>query len=149
MKIYITKSQLKMLQEQELQISSGNNILEESKNDLDNFQKIYVNYYNRVVMLSISDIMNDTESYRNSFEQMAGIINKIDSRYNYYYDIVDNYDFYERPDEIDELDGIVNKLENLKYDFEDLKNIFEEFLNGAKHLSNIQLPQKQNTINIG
>jgi exonuclease VII small subunit len=100
-------------------------------------------------MLSISDIMNDTESYRNSFEQMAGIINKIDSRYNYYYDIVDNYDFYERPDEIDELDGIVNKLENLKYDFEDLKNIFEEFLNGAKHLSNIQLPQKQNTINIG
>jgi hypothetical protein len=138
-----------MLQEQELQISSGNNILEESKNDLDNFQKIYVNYYNRVVMLSISDIMNDTESYRNSFEQMAGIINKIDSRYNYYYDIVDNYDFYERPDEIDELDGIVNKLENLKYDFEDLKNIFEEFLNGAKHLSNIQLPQKQNTINIG
>jgi hypothetical protein len=138
-----------MLQEQELQISSGNNTLEESKNDLDNFQKIYVNYYNRVVMLSISDIMNDTESYRNSFEQMAGIINKIDSRYNYYYDIVDNYDFYERPDEIDELDGIVNKLENLKYDFEDLKNIFEEFLNGAKHLSNIQLPQKQNTINIG
>jgi hypothetical protein len=138
-----------MLQEQELQISSGNNILEESKNDLDNFQKIYVNYYNRVVMLYISDIMNDTESYRNSFEQMAGIINKIDSRYNYYYDIVDNYDFYERPDEIDELDGIVNKLENLKYDFEDLKNIFEEFLNGAKHLSNIQLPQKQNTINIG
>jgi len=148
MKIYITESQLKMLKEQNWEMPSegGDDVLDKAKKYLANALKIYGGYYNKIIMVSISDVINERESFSDMLEKLNGVVEAIEATHSHYFDIVNDYDYIDRPDNIRDLDKILSELENLMYDMKYLYDILEELLSSSEKISRMQPPQ--NTIQI-
>ena len=110
--IVVTESQLRMLQEQEWQMSSVDNakLVEKAQKDLSIVHKSFDTHYNMIMTVTISDIMNDMSQYTDTLENLGTIIESVESKFNYYFEIVESHDLFDRPDEISTLSNLTNDM---------------------------------------
>ena len=138
--IVVTESQLRMLQEQEWQMSSVDNakLVERAQKDLAIINKSFDSFYHTIVTVTFSDIMNDMGHYTDMSENLGTILESVESKFNYYFDIVESHDFFDRPDEISTLDGLTNNMQDAIYELKDIKYILEEMIDSSKKISEMK-----------
>jgi len=138
--IVVTESQLRMLQEQEWQMSSVDNakLVEKAQKDLAIINKSFDSFYNTIVTVTFSDIMNDMGHYTDMLENLGTILESVESKFNYYFDIVESHDFFDRPDEISTLDGLTNNMQDAIYELKDIKYVLEEMIDSSKKISEMK-----------
>lgn len=138
--IVVTESQLRMLQEQEWQMSSVDNakLVEKAQKDLAIINKSFDSFYHTIVTVTFSDIMNDMAHYTDMSENLETILESVESKFNYYFDIVESHDFFDRPDEISTLDGLTNNMQDAIYELKDIKYVLEEMIDSSKKISEMK-----------
>jgi methyl-accepting chemotaxis protein len=137
--IVITESQLKRIQEQEWSKPDDNNdLVDKAQKDLSNFQKAFDSYYNMIMMVSISEIINDTEYYTSLLSKLETLIELVQGKFDYYFDIVESHDFFERPDEISTLGDLTNDMQDTLYELKDIKYVLDDMLDLTKKISGMQ-----------
>jgi hypothetical protein len=137
--IVITESQLKRIQEQEWSKPDDNNdLVDKAQKDLSNFQKAFDSYYNMIMMVSISEIINDTEYYTGLLSKLETLIELVQGKFDYYFDIVESHDFFERPDEISTLGDLTNDMQDTLYELKDIKYVLDDMLDLTKKISGMQ-----------
>ena len=137
--IVITESQLKRIQEQEWSKPDDNNdLVDKAQKDLSNFQKAFDSYYNMIMMVSISEIINDTEYYTSLLSKLETLIELVQGKFDYYFDIVESHDFFERPDEISTLGDLTNDMQDTLYELKDIKYVLDDMIDLTKKISGMQ-----------
>lgn len=137
--IVITESQLKRIQEQEWSKPDDNNdLVAKAQKDLSNFQKAFDSYYNMIITVSIAEIMNDTEHYTGLSDKLETLIDLVEAKFNYYFEIVESHDFFERPDEINTLSDLTNDMQDTLYDLQKIKYVLEEMFDSTKKISDME-----------
>ena len=137
--IVITESQLKRIQEQEWSKPDDNNdLVAKAQKDLSNFQKAFDSYYNMIITVSIAEIMNNNEHYTRLHNKLESIIEMVQGKFDYYFEIVESHDFFERPKEIDTLSDLTNDMQDTLYDLQKIKYVLEEMLDSTKKISDME-----------
>jgi hypothetical protein len=137
--IVITESQLKRIQEQEWSKPDDNNdLVGKAQKDLSNFQKAFDSYYNMIITVSIAEIMNDNGHYTGLLDRLETLIDLVQGKFDYYFEIVESHDFFERPDEINTLSDLTNDMQDTLYDLQKIKYVLEEMLDSTKKISDME-----------
>ena len=137
--IVITESQLKRIQEQEWSKPDNNNdLVAKAQKDLSNFQKAFDSYYNMIITVSLSEIMNDTEHYTSLSDKLDTLIDLVQGKFDYYFEIAESYDFFERPDEITTLSNLTHDMQDTLYDLQKIKYVLEEMFDSTKKISDME-----------
>lgn len=137
--IVITESQLKRIQEQEWSKPDDNNdLVAKAQKDLSNFQKAFDSYYNMIITVSIAEIMNDNGHYTGLLDRLETLIDLVQGKFDYYFEIVESHDFFERPDEINTLSDLTNDMQDTLYDLQKIKYVLEEMLDSTKKISDME-----------
>lgn len=137
MKIILSEPQLKMLQEQEWQMSSVDNanLVEKAQKDLSIINKSFDSHYNMIMAVTISDIINDMSQYTDTLENLDTIIESVEKKYNYYFDIVESHDLFDRPNEISTLSDLTFDMYAALEDLKDIKYVLDDMLDLTRKLS--------------
>ena len=137
MKIILSEPQLKMLQEQEWQMSSVDNakLVEKAQKDLSMIHKSFDSHYNMIVSVNMSDIINDMRQYTDTLENLDTIIESVEKKYNYYFDIVESHDLFDRPNEISTLSDLTFDMYAALEDLKDIKYVLDDMLDLTRKLS--------------
>jgi hypothetical protein len=140
MKIILSEPQLKMLQEQEWQMPSVDNakLVEKAQKDLSMIHKSFDSHYNMIMILTMSDILNDKPNYTDILENLTTIIESVQSKFDYNFEIVESYDFFERPDEIKTLSDLTNEMQTSLYDLENIKYVLDDMLDLSRKVSDME-----------
>ena len=138
--IVLTESQVKMLQEQDWKMSSVDNakIVENAQKDLAIINKSFDSHYNMIMTVTISDIMNDMGQYTDTLENLGTILESVESKFNYYFDIVESHDFFDRPDEISTLSNLTHDMQDSMYELKDIKYVLDDMLDLSKKISEMK-----------
>jgi hypothetical protein len=138
--IILTESQLKMLQEQEWEMSSVDNakLVEKAQKDLSIINKSFDSHYNMIMTLTISDIINDMGQYTDTSENLGTILESVESKFNYYFEIAESYDFFERPDEITTLSNLTHDMQDSMYELKDIKYVLDDMLDLSKKIAEMK-----------
>jgi hypothetical protein len=89
-------------------------------------------------MVSISEIINDTEYYTSLLSKLETLIELVQGKFDYYFDIVESHDFFERPDEISTLGDLTNDMQDTLYELKDIKYVLDDMLDLTKKISGMQ-----------
>jgi len=135
--IILTESQLKMLQEQEWEMPSVDNakLVEKAQKDLAIIHKSFDSHYNMIVSVTMSDIINDMRQYTDTLENLDTIIESVEKKYNYYFDIVESHDLFDRPNEISTLSDLTFDMYAALEDLKDIKYVLDDMLDLTRKLS--------------
>jgi hypothetical protein len=135
--IVLTESQVKMLQEQDWKMSSVDNakIVENAQKDLAIINKSFDSHYNMIMTVTISDIMNDMGQYTDTLENLGTILESVESKFNYYFDIVESHDLFDRPNEISTLSDLTFDMYAVLEDLKDIKYVLDDMLDLTRKLS--------------
>jgi hypothetical protein len=138
--IVLTESQVKMLQEQDWQMSSVDNakIVENAQKDLSIINKSFDSHYNMIMTVTISDIINDMSQYTDTSENLGTILESVESKFDYYFEIAESYDFFERPDEITTLSNLTHDMQDSMYELKDIKYVLDDMLDLSKKISEMK-----------
>lgn len=140
-KILITEAQLKMLEDEGWKYSSEkiDEIVVTAKKELDNGKKQLSGVYNSITMLSIGEIMDDTERFENFVKDIENRQKHYEALYNKYYDIVEMYDFMDLPDNVKDLEDINRELDDVQNSFYKLADSAEEIVDNIKRLADLNI----------
>jgi hypothetical protein len=140
MKIILSEPQLKMLQEQEWEMPSVDNakLVEKAQKDLLIINKSFDSHYNMIMTLTISDISNDMSQYIDTLENLYTIIESVEKKFNYYFDIVESHDLFDRPNEISTLSDLTNDMETTLEELKDIKYVLDDMLDLSKKISEMK-----------
>jgi len=138
--IVVTESQLRMLQEQEWQMSSVDNakLVEKAQKDLSIIHKSFDSHYNMIMTVTISDIINDMGQYTDTLENLGTILESVERKFNYYFEIVESHDLFDRPDEISTLSNLTNDMQDALYELKDIKYVLDDMLDLSKKISEMK-----------
>ena len=135
--IILTEAQVKVLLEQEWEMPSVDNtkLVEKAQKELSIFHKSFDTHYNMIVSVTMSDIINDMSQYTNTLENLDTIIESVEKKYNYYFDIVDSHDLFDRPNEISTLSDLTFDMYAALEDLKDIKYVLDDMLDLTRKLS--------------
>ena len=126
-----------MLLEQEWEMPSVDNtkLVEKAQKELSIFHKSFDTHYNMIVSVTMSDIINDMSQYTNTLENLDTIIESVEKKYNYYFDIVESHDLFDRPNEISTLSDLTFDMYAVLEDLKDIKYVLDDMLDLTRKLS--------------
>ena len=135
--IILTEAQVKVLLEQEWEMPSVDNtkLVEKAQKELSIFHKSFDTHYNMIVSVTMSDIINDMSQYTNTLENLDTIIESVEKKYNYYFDIVESHDLFDRPNEISTLSDLTFDMYAVLEDLKDIKYVLDDMLDLTRKLS--------------
>ena len=138
--IVLTESQVKMLQEQEWEMPSVDNakLVEKAQKELSIIHKSFDTHYNMIVSVTMSDIINDMGQYTDTLENLGTIIESVEKKHNYYFEIVESHDFFDRPNEITTLSRLTNDMETTLEELKDIKYVLDDMLDLSKKISEMK-----------
>ena len=138
-KILVTEAQLKMLQEEGWQYSPEkiDEFVEVAKKDLSNAIKAYNSAFNAFTTVTIGDIMDEPERFEKFQQEVEGQQKHYEKVFNKYYDIVEMYDWMDRPDNVTLLDRTNEKIDSIQNDLYRLSDSIEEIVDYVKKIKNI------------
>jgi hypothetical protein len=135
--IVLTEAQVKVLLEQEWNMPSVDNtkLVEKAQKELSIIHKSFDTHYNMIVSVTMSDIINDMSQYTNTLENLDTIIESVEKKYNYYFDIVESHDLFDRPNEISTLSDLTFDMYAVLEDLKDIKYVLDDMLDLTRKLS--------------
>jgi DNA repair ATPase RecN len=138
-KILVTERQLKMLQEDGWQYSPEkiDEFVQTAKKDLENATKTFRAAFNAIITVSIGDIMDEPERFEKFHQEVEAQQKYYEKLYNKYYDIVEMYDWMERPDNVTELDRVNEKIDAVQNDLYRLSDSIEEIVDYTKKIKSV------------
>jgi DNA repair ATPase RecN len=138
-KILVTERQLKMLQEDGWQYSPEkiDEFVQTAKKDLENATKTFRAAFNAITTVSIGDIMDEPERFEKFHQEVEAQQKYYEKLYNKYYDIVEMYDWMERPDNVTELDRVNEKIDAVQNDLYRLSDSIEEIVDYTKKIKSV------------
>lgn len=138
-KILVTEAQLKMLQEEGWQYSPEkiDEFIEINRNNLDKANKVLRGSFNAISALTIGEIMDTPERFEQFHQELEAQQKHYESVFNKYYDIVEMYDWMDRPDNVTELDKINQQLDTVQNDLYRLADSLEEIIDYTKKMKSV------------
>lgn len=138
-KILVTEAQFKMIQEENWQYSPEkiDEFVEINKNNLNKAKKILTGAFNGISVLTIGEIMDNPEHFEQFHQELEKQQKHYEGVFNKYYDIVEMYDWMDRPDNVTELDKVNQQLDTVQNDLYRLADSLEEIIDYTKKLKNI------------
>jgi len=135
----VTEAQFKLLQEEGWQYSSEkiDEFVGIVKNNLDKGNKVLVGAFNAITSLTIGEIMDDTERFEKFHLDLENQQKHYEKIFNKYYDIVEMYDYMDRPDNVTELDRVNQEIDSVQNDLYRLTNSLEEIIDNVKKLKEV------------
>lgn len=138
-KIIITEAQFKLIQEDGWQYSPEkiDEFVEINKSNLDKGNKVLRGAFNAVTMLTIGEIMDNPERFEKFHAEIESQQKHYETIYNKYYDIVEMYDWMDRPDNVTALDKINEQIDSVQNDLYRLADSLEEIIGYAKKIKSV------------
>ena len=136
MKITITEEQYQKLLEADLSYTPEKikEFIDEAQTYLNNARMLKDKYYMNVTTLTISEVMEAEVAYQKLSEKMNSDHNQIESKYNRYYEIIDMYDFMNRPENVNYFEKINDKIYDIAQDIYHLSQALEEIVESIKYI---------------
>ncbi len=138
-KIIITEAQLKLIQEEGWQYSPEkiDEFVEIAKKELDKGTKTFRSAFNAITTVAIGDIMDEPERFEKFHEEVEAQQKHYESIYNKYYDIVEMYDWMDRPDNVTELSRVNEEIDTIQDGLYRLSDSIEEIVDYAKKIKSV------------
>jgi hypothetical protein len=131
----------KILIEQELDNSSVDNakLVDNAKKDVEMINKSFNSYYNTIITLTISDIIENMEYHRDMLENLDTIYKTIENKTNNYFKIIESYDFFDRPNEINTLENLVQEMTDTSDSLRNIYYLLDNMLDATKDISKMKI----------
>jgi hypothetical protein len=138
-KILVTEAQLKMLQEDGWQYSPEkiDEFIEINKNNLDKANKVLRGAFNAISAVTIGEIMDAPERFEQFHQELEAQQKHYESIFNKYYDIVEMYDWMDRPDNVTQLDKVNQEIDTIQNDLYRLADSLEEIIDYTKKMKSV------------
>ena len=143
MRVKISKRQTKLIAESHIQYTDekikefylkGKNFLEKGINA----KNIIAN---RIMVTTISDLMNEASEYNEIQETLSRLHITAENLATQLYRVVESYDINERPQIISDLEfDVVNIIDSLKDDLDELNDIIKSLFDSAKDIKRLINP---------
>jgi heterodisulfide reductase subunit B len=136
MKITITEEQYQKLLEADLSYTPEKikEFIDEAQTYLNNARMLKDKYYMNVTTLTISEVMEAELTYQKLSEKMNSDHVQIESKYNRYYEIIEMYDFMNRPENVNYFEKINDKIYDIAQDIYHLSQALEEIVESIKYI---------------
>jgi len=108
---------------------------ETAKKTLQNGISAFTKYKNLILNISLLDVVNNIEKYKELLSDMNGDHDAIHAIFDKLFDVVDKYDILDRPDSIRKLEDLVNNIDNLTLDIYYLMNALENIIEAGEDLN--------------
>jgi hypothetical protein len=136
MKIKLSEEQLRKLVEQKIsytpeKIDAFN---EQAMKVLESAQQTRNKYYNNVVTLTISEVMQDKSMFEKMIKEIADQHTKFNDQHTKYFNIVEMYDFMDMPNNVKQLEKINDKIEKYSEDLYYIGNGLEDIINAVNYI---------------
>jgi hypothetical protein len=106
----------------------------ESSNDLSSFKKIFNSHLGVVIGVTIQEILEDMEKFEGLYDKMENNSKIMSNKHTKYFNIVDMYDMFKMPQNVNKLEKITDEIDTLYYDYSKLPDVLEELIDSAKKL---------------
>jgi DNA repair ATPase RecN len=138
-KILVTEAQLKMLQEDGWQYSPEkiDEFIEINKNNLDKANKVLRAAFNAISAVTIGEIMEAPDRFEQFHQELEAQQKHYESIFNKYYDIVEMYDWMDRPDNVTQLDKVNQEIDTIQNDLYRLADSLEEIIDYTKKMKSV------------
>lgn len=138
-KILVTEAQLKMLQEDGWQYSPEkiDEFIEINKNNLDKANKVLRAAFNAISAVTIGEIMEAPDRFEQFHQELEAQQKHYESIFNKYYDIVEMYDWMNRPDNVTQLDKVNQEIDTIQNDLYRLADSLEEIIDYTKKMKSV------------
>ena len=136
MKITISEEQYQKLLEADLSYTPEKikEFIDEAQTYLNNARMLKDKYYMNVTTLTISEVMEAELTYQKLSEKMNSDHVQIESKYNRYYEIIEMYDFMNRPENVNYFEKINDKIYDIAQDIYHLSQALEEIVESIKYI---------------
>lgn len=96
-------------------------------------KKIYHQYYQQLLALTIGDVMDDPDPVKQIMDKMSMESKYADKLATKYYNAIVMYEFGDYPDNVTQLDELYNVIEHLQSDLDNVRDIFESVYESVTH----------------
>jgi len=138
-KILVTEAQFKLLQEDGWQYSPEkiDEFIEINKNNLDKANKVLRAAFNAISAVTIGEIMEAPDRFEQFHQELEAQQKHYESIFNKYYDIVEMYDWMDRPDNVTQLDKVNQEIDTIQNDLYRLADSLEEIIDYTKKMKSV------------
>ena len=91
-----------------------NEYVAKATKDVQDLQKIFTAFKGKVENLSIASMLSNPSEAESLYEKVKTAKSYAKQKYEYYFDIVEPYDFMDMPKNVKQLDKLVQKLDSLQ-----------------------------------
>lgn len=133
-KIVLTESQYKMLQTEGLEYTPEK--IDEFVNEANRILKLsddlIISTINTIENITIGYIMEETENFENYIKKIEKSREGLEKKFNFFFDVIEMYDFMNLPDNVIKLEMINGKLDNNQNEMYRLVSALEGILDSVK-----------------
>jgi len=112
-----------------------NEFLVEAEKTVQNAEASINKYGSMVVNLTVKYVFENMDKVKKDFADFTNIKKNTESKYNKFYDIVEVYDFMDRPDNISKLEDFATDLDNHVMSMSEFLDLFEEIIRTTERLA--------------
>jgi hypothetical protein len=102
---------------------------------IQNGKNLFFKYKDMILSINISDVVEDVEKYKTLHLKISNDRDNLEKTYNKFYDIVEMYDFMDRPNNVKKLDDLAGSIDNLALDIYYLKDALDNIIDAGKDLN--------------
>jgi hypothetical protein len=108
--------------------------LEDAKKYANYARQTKINIFLHISSLTIKDFIDNKKHYEEFVKNVGNISKKIEKKYNYFYDIVDLFDFMNLPPNVKELEKIMREIYEDSYELYKYENLLDSIMTSIKNL---------------
>ncbi len=145
-KILITEAQLRMLENEGWSYSPEkiDEFVIAAEKELVEAKKVLNTAHNAITMMSIGEMMDDIARYESFVADVEKYQKHYEKVFEKYYDIVEMYDWMDRPDNVANLERIDQQIDTVQNDLYRVYNSMEEIVDSVKKLKEINETTRDN-----
>jgi hypothetical protein len=102
---------------------------------LQNGKDLLYKYKNTILSIVLSDVVNNIEKYKTLHSEMSNDHDKLEKIHNKFFDVVDRYEFFDRPDNVRELDDLVTDIDRVTLDMYYLTYALDNIMEAGENLN--------------
>ena len=96
-------------------------------------KKMYEQYYQQVLTLSVGDIMENPEPVKQILEKLKKEKVYVDKLSTKYYNAIEMYQVGEYPDNVTQLDRLYDVIDHLQSDIDNVRDIYQSVYDSVSH----------------
>jgi hypothetical protein len=102
---------------------------------IQNGKSLFTKYKNLILNITILDVVNNTEKYKELLSDMEFDNDKLHEVYDRFYRVVEKYDTINRPNNVKKLEDLSNDIDDIMGDIYYLTNALENVIKAGEDLN--------------